>query len=165
RKGKKSTIANLMMVWVVTGLWHGGTINFVIWGVILGVIIVCEKFLWKETMEKHSIIGRILVIIIIPLTWLIFAMPNLKELGLYFTKLVNIFSGTPLADLSKYFSMYGPYFIVGSLLLIPKVGNMLLQPQRGVRQSIRVCFLFIIFAMSLYFSGISAGNPFLYYSF
>ncbi|MCR4673644.1 MAG: MBOAT family protein, partial [Lachnospiraceae bacterium] len=46
RKGKKSTIANLMMVWVVTGLWHGGTINFVIWGVILGVIIVCEKFLW-----------------------------------------------------------------------------------------------------------------------
>ncbi|MCR5545111.1 MAG: MBOAT family protein [Lachnospiraceae bacterium] len=165
RKGKLKTIQNLMMVWIVTGLWHGGTINFIIWGLVLGMIIVCEKFLWKNFMEKHSFFGRILVLFVIPLTWLIFAVSDLGQLKEYFIKLISIHSGAPMADLSKYLPMYGIFFVIGGFLLIPTVANGILKQREGKIQGLRVILLFIIFVVSLYFSGISSGNPFLYYSF
>ena len=162
---KKTTIRNLMMVWLVTGLWHGGTVNFIIWGLVLGIIIVCEKFLWKGFMKTHGFLGRILVLVVIPLTWLIFAETNLSQLGVYFTKLVNIHAGNPVGDISKYLPIYAIYFIFGGVLMIPKVGRGLLKQQKGCKNVVRIAVLFVIFIISLYYSAISSGNPFLYYSF
>lgn len=165
RNNKAKTIRNLMMVWIVTGLWHGGTLNFLIWGLILGIIIVCEKFLWKETMERHSFIGRILVLFVIPLTWLIFAVPDFSQLSVYFTKLVDFHAGNPMGDLSKYFFLYVGYFLVGAILWIPSVGKAILKQRSGIKNLFRIAVIFLIFVVALYYSAISSGNPFLYYSF
>ena len=162
---KKTTIRNLMMVWLVTGLWHGGTINFIIWGLVLGIIIVCEKFLWKDFMSKHGFLGRVLVLFVIPFTWLIFAETNLSQLGVYISKLFLIHSGNPVGDITKYLPIYGIYFIVGGVFMIPKVGKAILKQQRGFKNAVRILLLFLVFIVSLYFSAISSGNPFLYYSF
>ncbi len=165
RVEKKRGIQNLLLVWIVTGLWHGGTLNFLIWGIVLGIIIVCEKYLWKEFMANHSFLGRFLVLFVIPLTWLVFAVSDLSQLGVYFTKLIDFSGDNTWSDFAKYIRLYGIYYIVGAVLLIPAVGEGILQQREGVKKALRVSLIFIVFLISMYYSAISSGNPFLYYSF
>jgi len=57
RKGKYKTYANLFIVFVVSGLWHGAAINFVIWGAIHGIIIVFEKATTKSRASIYKVLG------------------------------------------------------------------------------------------------------------
>ena len=91
RCGTFAVIRNLMIVWLLTGFWHGGTLNFVIWGLVLGLLIVWEKFVVKGLIRRVPLIGHLHVIVLIPLTWVIFAISDLKELGIYFTRLFPFF--------------------------------------------------------------------------
>ena len=54
RKGKERTILNLMIVWFLTGLWHGASWNFVMWGMYYGILLIIEKFMIGDRLEKSS---------------------------------------------------------------------------------------------------------------
>lgn len=86
RKGLKRTVLNLFAVWLVTGIWHGATVNFIIWGLVLFLFIAGEKLLWGKKLQESRIAGRIYIWFFIPLTWVVFAVENLNELGVYFTR-------------------------------------------------------------------------------
>lgn len=159
------TVRNLMVVWLLTGFWHGGTLNFIIWGLVLGLIILWEKFVIKGLIERFPLIGHLHVIILIPLTWVIFAITNLKDLGIYFSRLFPFF-GAGVAvnkgDFLKYLGIYWPFLLVSIVLCLPGAYNMVVW-KRDKWQVILP--LFVIFWISVYFSSISAGNPFMYFSF
>lgn len=165
RRGKAAVIRNLMLVWLLTGFWHGGTFNFIIWGVVLGLLIVWEKFVVRGLLERAPVIGHLHVIILIPLTWVIFAITDLKELGIYFTRLFPFF-GTGVAvnpgDFAKYIGIYWPFFAAGILLCIPVFYNLLIWKRRN---PVVIALLLLVFWVSVYFASISAGNPFMYFSF
>ncbi len=73
RKGKTRTIINLMIVWFLTGLWHGASWNFVLWGLYFGIILILEKLFILKLLEKApAFIGHIYSIIIIIFGWGIF---------------------------------------------------------------------------------------------
>ena len=165
RTEKGKVIRNLLIVWLITGLWHGGTINFLIWGLVIGLVIVLEKFVLKSFMEKHGILGRILVLVGLPITWIIFAIDQLPQLGIYFSKMFGISGTMDFSDAMKYGSIYWSLFVIGFVLLIPKVGNFLLKEKQGVMKAVQTVALLILFLVSLYFSAFSNINPFLYYSF
>ena len=156
---------NLMVVWLLTGFWHGGTFNFVLWGLVLGLLILWEKFVVKDLLRKHPVIGHLHVILLIPLTWVVFAITNLKELGVYFSRLFPFFgAGVSVnrGDFAKYLGVYWPFFAAGILLCIPVFYNMLVWKRRHPAV---VALLLLVFWISVYFSSISAGNPFMYFSF
>ena len=77
RQGAARTIFNLFVVWVITGLWHGGTLNYVLWSMVLFLLIVWEKFVVKKLLRKFPFLGHLHVWILIPLTWVIFAITDL----------------------------------------------------------------------------------------
>ena len=165
RGGALATIRNLMVVWLLTGFWHGGTLNFVIWGVVLGLIIIWEKFAVRGLLERFPLIGHLHVIILIPLTWVIFAVTSLKDLGMYFSRLFPFF-GTGVAvnrgDFLKYLGIYWPFLLFSFVLCLPIPYNMLVWKRN---KSPVILFLFAVFWLSVYFSSISEGNPFMYFSF
>ena len=165
RGGALITVRNLMVVWLLTGFWHGGTLNFIIWGLALGLIIVWEKFVVKGLIERFPVIGHLHVIILIPLTWVIFAITNLKDLATYFSRLFPFF-GSGIAvnrgDFLKYLGIYWPFLLVSVVLCLPVTYNMVVW-KRDKWQVILP--LFVFFWVSVYFSSISAGNPFMYFSF
>ena len=165
RRGTAAVIRNLMLVWLLTGFWHGGTFNFIIWGVVLGLLIVWEKFVVRGLLETAPVIGHLHVIILIPLTWVIFAITDLKELGIYFTRLFPFF-GTGVAvnpgDFAKYMGIYWPFLTAGILLCVPIFYNLLIWKRRN---PVVIAFLLLVFWVSVYFASISAGNPFMYFSF
>ena len=86
-------------------------------------MIILEKFPLKKLREKAPFLGRIPVLVIIPLTWVIFAIPDLPKLGTYFTRLFPFFgagAGNP-ADFLRLFPVYAPLFAAAAVLCVPAV--------------------------------------------
>ncbi len=165
REGGLRTAWNLMIVWALTGIWHGGTVNFLIWGFVLGGIILAEKFVLADVMKKHAIIGRLHVWILIPLTWVIFAIPDLTQLQIYFARLFPFFGiGETInpQDIIKYTGVYWPYFVAAVGLCLPAVSGFILRNRKRLPMKIAIVTLFWLAA---YYSALSSGNAFMYFSF
>jgi alginate O-acetyltransferase complex protein AlgI len=165
REGALSTMGNLMIVWLLTGFWHGSSWNFILWGLVLGVLIVMEKFIFRWFIDHIPFLGTILVWILIPLTWVIFAITDLKSLVLYFTRLFPFFGGAVTVysfDFVDYLKDYWPLFVSSILLCVPSTFNMIVNFRKS-RAAIIV--LTVVFWISVYFINSSAANAFMYFKF
>ena len=165
RKGTARTIFNLLAVWTLTGFWHGGTLNYVVWGIVLGLLIVSEKYLLSRKEGLLWIVGRIHVWIIIPLTWVIFAIPKMTDIGTYFTRLFPFFGrgeAVNSGDFLKYLGIYWPFFAVSVTLCVPIVFKTMVRCRRKPGMTI---LLTVLFWVSMYYSIRSAGNRFMYFSY
>ncbi|MBO5565555.1 MAG: MBOAT family protein [Lachnospiraceae bacterium] len=166
RKGTIRTILNLLLVWALTGLWHGGTVNFLIWGLALFVLIVLEKFLLGGLFKKVRILGHLYVWLFIPLTWVVFAISDLGELKMYFERLFPFFGeGVALnpGDYLQYAKIYWPYFLAAFCL--SAVPEIFIRTVR-FRKSLPVLLgLTALFWVCVYFAVTQIGNNFMYFSF
>lgn len=93
RTGTARTVLNLFIVWIVTGIWHGVTLNFLLWGLILGTFIVLEKLFLGNFLGNHRLLSHLYIWLLLPLTWIIFAITDLSSLGIYFTRLFPFWGG------------------------------------------------------------------------
>ena len=94
---KNRLILNLMIVWLITGLWHGNGLNYLLWGAVLGLFIMLEKLFYGERLKKLPVLRNLYVLFLIPLTWVIFAITDLHQLLIYFGRLFPVFGGTGIA--------------------------------------------------------------------
>lgn len=156
---------NLMTVWLLTGFWHGGTLNFLLWGGGLGLLIVWEKLVLRGVMKKIPLLGRFHVLVLIPLSWVLFAISDLKELAVYFSRLFPFFgeSGNVAAgDAVRYMKVYWPLFAASALLAVPAVSNLALRVRKSLPARIALC---AAFWYAVYYMANSGSNPFLYFQF
>ena len=167
RKGELRTIFNLLVVWLVTGFWHGITLNFIIWGLSLCFIIICERlFVLKRLPAPLSkFVGKVNVLILIPLTWVVFAISDPEMLGMYFSRLFP-FTGSGVAvnqgDFLKNIGIYWTVLLPSLILLIPRVYDFWANRRNRLIFNIIWIILFWAFIYSL--AG-AAGNPFMYFKF
>ena len=167
RKGDFRTVINLFVVWLITGIWHGITPNFIIWGMSLFVIIVVERFIIFKKLPKilGKIIGKINVLILIPLTWVAFAISDLDMLLVYFTRLFPFF-GQGIAvnenDFSKNIGVYWMILLPSLILLIPNIYEGWVNSRRKVIYTI---IWIVMFWACIYSLSGTAGNPFMYFRF
>ena len=166
RKGDKRTVLNLLVVWLITGFWHGVTLNFILWGVSIFIIIFCEKYLLKKLPEMTSaVIGRINVLVLIPLTWVIFAISDSTMLADYFMRLFPFF-GAGIAvnegDFAKNLGMYWLVLLSGLLLLVPQIFELF---EKYKKKPVFTVLLLILFWACIYSLSNAAGNPFMYFRF
>ena len=81
RVSKKRMCMNIMIVWALTGLWHGASINYLLWGLYYGIILLLEKLLLKKYIDKMpNIFKHMYTIIIFVFGWTIFRLENLSDL-------------------------------------------------------------------------------------
>lgn len=90
--GQSRTYLNLLAVWVLTGLWHGSTLNFLLWGLFLFVLIALERAGWDRVLDKSRVLSRVYMVLMIPLSWLLFAIPSVGRIGVYLGRLFPIVS-------------------------------------------------------------------------
>ena len=165
RKGKLRTIFNLLVVWLLTGLWHGITPNFVLWGFVLFLLIVWEKFVVGGLISAFPLLGHLHVWFFIPLTWVIFAIPNLKDLLIYFERLFPFFgSGINVntGDFMKQIMIYWPLLLVSLLLCTPHWYRLIVKNRTRLPV---ILTLTAVFWICVYRIVISESNPFMYFSF
>lgn len=83
RKGPRRTIINLLIVWFLTGMWHGASWNYILWGLYFFIFLVLEKnFLLKKFQRLPGFISHIYALIIIYFGWILFKFENLSGLGI-----------------------------------------------------------------------------------
>ena len=166
RKGIFRTIMNLLIGWLLTGIWHGAGYNFLLWGFVLFLIIVTEKLWTGKFFNKHRVIGHIYMLFLIPLTWSVFAVNDIRQLGVLFARLFPFFGQGVWSifryDYLKYLGQYYPFFIVGILLSTKLPYRLLKQIKNKIIISI---FLAVILAGSLYCMYRGFDDPFLYFRF
>ena len=94
RKGVKRQILNLLIVWVLTGLWHGAAYNFVLWGLYYGFLLILEKFVLKKFLDRlPSFVQHIYTLFIIIIGWGLFYFTDVGKLGEFMVDLFNFGNG------------------------------------------------------------------------
>jgi alginate O-acetyltransferase complex protein AlgI len=165
KKGAGRTIFNLLVVWLITGLWHGMTVNFVLWAMVLLVIILVEKFILSKWEKVFKIVGHLNVWVLIPCTWVIFAIHSVRRLGTYGLRLFPVINNGIAVnqnDILYLLPSYWPYLLMGLVLVIPFVQTF----YRKHKENILVTLvLFVMFWISIISLANSAGNPFMYLRF
>lgn len=166
RNGIPSTVRNLGIVWILTGIWHGAGYNFLLWGAVLFLIILTEKFLIGKFLNKVPFIGHIYMMVLIPLTWAIFAVEDIGQLGVLFTRLFPFFGQDMWSvfryDYLKYLQQYYPFFIAG-ILFSMKLPFRILKKVKN--RTVISGILTVIFGASVYCLYRGFDDPFLYFRF
>jgi alginate O-acetyltransferase complex protein AlgI len=165
RKGRLRTALNLIVVWLLTGLWHGITPNYLIWAGVLVLLILWEKFVAARLMDALPILGHLHVWFFIPLTWVIFAIPDVNGILSYFQRLFPFFgSGINVnrGDYIKQMINYWPYLGAGLMLCTPHWYRLIVKNRRRMPVMI---IMAAVFWISVYRIVIAASNPFMYFSF
>jgi alginate O-acetyltransferase complex protein AlgI len=165
RRGDFRGILNLLLVWLLTGIWHGITPNYIIWGMFLYVLILSEKYIISVNKTLFNVVSRLNVFLMIPISWVIFAISDMERLTVYMTRLFPFFgiSGyVNTSDYIKYSTLYWPYIVPGLVLLIPRVFDFC---EKKRKHPVAVVVLFVLFWLCIFSIANTAGNPLMYLRF
>ena len=172
RKGKKRMYLNLFIVWMLTGLWHGASWNFVLWGLYFGILIIIEKaFLLFWLSRAPRWMRHVYTIILLLIGWGLFAFEDFHQLINYFTVLFGLRNATWVNQETLYYLSQNIILFVlltiDSTPMIRLIGQKLFNSPYGsvIKAFIvpMICLLILI-ASTAYLVD-SSYNPFLYFRF
>ena len=161
-------LRNIIIVWMLTGIWHGADWNFVIWGLYFGIILILEKIFLGKVLEKlPQLISRVYVLLIVMISFIIFSGESSSQIINNLFGLVG-YKNVPLISLESiyYFKSYFIIIVLGIIGSTPIIKNILGKEQ--IKKVVTVLEpIFLIFILILSTSYIIDGsfNPFLYFRF
>ena len=160
RKGLKRQIINMLIVWFLTGFWHGADWNFMFWGLYYFALLSIEKIFLLDYLNKHPILARVYTLIAVVIGWSIFYITDIPTLGNF---IVTLFSFTPDARFGYYFSSYIVSIIIGILCST----SLTLKFYNKFKDNnfVMIPLLLIITILSLAYLVDSTYNPFIYFRF
>lgn len=170
KKGMGRTFFNIFVVWFLTGLWHGASVNFVLWGLYFCFFLIMEKtWLLKALQKLPRAVSHIYALLVIYFGWLLFAWEDIHGHRVYLKAMAGIGSGGLISRESLYLLVSN----IG-LLFIMVVGCTSL-PKRLVTKCMKKDGIVTSLCMSIYVAGIlllsiaylvnGTYNPFLYFRF
>lgn len=167
RKGKARQIFNLLIVWLLTGLWHGANWNFILWGLVLFAVLCVEKAGLIRILEKWKVLGHLYMCLLIPISWTLFAITDFGQLRVYLLKLFPFVENGSQAivfagDFEKYIRMYGVGMAVGIVCCTGAVEKIFMRWRGRVWMSFLLALIFMASVFCIY-RGLN--DPFLYYRF
>lgn len=169
RTSKVRNIINILIVWTITGLWHGASWNFVLWGFYYGVLLIIEKFFLKKYLDKMpSIINHIYAIIFILLGWLIFASVDLTMLSNFLKSLCGfngIYNHTTIFYATSYFVPLLIASIISTPIYLKYKEWVNKQKYEFVFYIIESIIIIILFITTIALLVSDTYNPFLYFRF
>lgn len=165
RKGFFRTVFNLLVVWTLTGIWHGANFNFALWGLTFFLLSSIEKSGIGKWLEQRKVFSHIYVILLIPVTWMIFAISDMRQLMRYLQNMAGIHIGDVIMgseQVARYLKEYGLLFIVCIIFSIPYTMELY---HKHKNKWYGVLAVVVIFWFSVYEIVIGNNNPFLYFGF
>ncbi len=166
RKGVARQIINLLIVWALTGFWHGAAYNFLLWGLYYGLLLIIEKFVLSKVLKKlPSFFAHLYTMFFVIMGWVLFACDDFMLLSSYFKALFGLSctsfaNGETLYILSSHFVLLILCVVFSSSL--PRwIDERYLQRHVLIKDIV----IFLLFLVSLCFIIGSSYNPFLYFRF
>ena len=172
REGKYKQIRNILIVWLLTGIWHGANWTFLIWGLLFGVILIIEKLWLNKLMEKlPSFIRRIYVLFIVMILFIIF---NSDNMSVALTNIKGLFGMNGEAFVNDYtlhyLKSYLPVLIIALLGSTPFIKILIdkLRKNKYVNNIINILepiLIVVILVVVTSYLIDNSYNPFLYFRF
>jgi len=116
RQGLKKQVRNIAVVWLLTGIWHGASWNFLLWGVYFGVFLVLEKFLWLDFLKKHKIFSHIYTLVIVWIGWALFAFDDMGRVAQYIKAMFGL-SGAGFVNMETLYLLFS-YAVMLVILIL-----------------------------------------------
>ena len=156
-------VLNILIVWALTGLWHGADISFVLWGLYYALLLIFEKYVLKKPLPGP--LKYIYTMLAVMLGWALFSAGNLTE-GLRMLSSMCGFAPGGLADTEALYLLrsYGAWLLAGTVLVLPlgkKLRDRLLSKSRFALAAASL----VILLLSTAFLVTENYNPFLYFRF
>ena len=170
RKGLPRQMLNLLIVWGLTGLWHGAGWNFVIWGLYFFVLLAAEKLFLLDLLNKvPAAVGHLYTLLAVLISWVIFACDDIGAAGRY---LLSMFGANGYADAASVYYLSENFFIllVGAVLSVSFVKRLIAKKvnaiqSANIRFGIKTAIGATLYLTSLLMVISSSYNPFLYFRF
>ncbi|MBQ8534703.1 MAG: MBOAT family protein [Bacilli bacterium] len=167
RVSKPKWIRNILVVWFLTGFWHGASWNFILWGVYFGIILLIEKFLIGKYLEKTKVFKHIYTLIIVIISFLIFSTDNINNV---FISLGNMFFLNDLEFINSetiyYLKDYFMILIISIISCTPLFKNIYIKyKDNKIISFIEPIVLIGLFILCVAFIIDASFNPFLYFRF
>ena len=154
-------VFNLFVVWAATGLWHGASWNFVLWGLYFFVFLVLEKAFLRPRLEKTRVLGHLYLLFLVVVSWAIFAITDFAALGRF---LAAMFSFRPGTEWLYYLRNYGVTFLLAGFLSTPLLARW--EARWGERgRMAKNLVLGVVLIASIAYLEDATYNPFLYFRF
>ena len=172
RDGKYKQIRNILIVWLLTGIWHGANWTFLIWGLLFGIILIIEKIFLNKFMEKlPSFIRRIYVLFIVMILFIIFNSDNMSEALTNIKGLFGMNGEVFINDYTlHYLKSYLPILIIALFGATPFIKTLIdkLRKNKYANNIINILepilIVMILFVVTSYLID-NSYNPFLYFRF
>ena len=120
RKGVVRNIINILIVWGLTGLWHGASYNFILWGLYFGVILLLEKFVLKSFLEKlPNAVKHLYSIVLIIFGWVLFYFDDMGQLGAFLASMFDFSNGVLSHDAMVTVLQFLPLLIAAAVASTP----------------------------------------------
>ena len=173
RGGMVKTLRNMLIVWLLTGFWHGASFNFILWGLYYFIFLAAERLVALALKRKGEegdknpllkVLGHIYTILVFTVGWVIFAITNLSELGAYLGRMFPFIKGESLTGygFENFGAFMAVWFIVGAVFSTPLVKNYYEKHKASLPAAL---ILLILFWASVSQLVDAAYNPFLYFRF
>lgn len=164
-RSKGRLVWNLLIVWVLTGIWHGANWTFLCWGLMYFILLTIEKL--TEFHKKLRGFGHLYTLLFVVLDWIIFRAASMTEAISYIKAMFGYgCNGCCDGGTIQYMKQYGIYYIWGLLCCFPIFKN--LNKKYGTKviwSSIFTVASIGIFLLSILFIFSNAYNPFIYFNF
>ncbi len=165
RRGLPRQVLNLLIVWSLTGLWHGASWNFILWGLYYGILLILEKLALKRLLDKlPNLIRHLYTLVIVILGWGLFYFEDTTALAVFFTRL---FSPVPSTQpgISLMLS-FGPILAVSMVACTPLLQRLFAGTQdKAWARWIAVAGCAAVFLLCVAALASQSYNPFIYFRF
>ena len=159
-------IFNLMVVWLLTGLWHGAAWNFIMWGVYYGVLLILEKYVFAKLIEKlPSAVRHILTMVIVMLGWVFFSAPTLTDAVHYIGAMFGAGGGILDSQSAYLLSSNWLPILIGIFCATPVYKKIAERFPPKLVSEVRVVAIPLLFILCIIFMISETYNPFLYFRF
>lgn len=175
RGGVGKQIRNLLIVWVLTGFWHGAAWNFLLWGLYYALLLIGERYVWRKLLEKTpAVLRHLYAILCILFGWLLFRAVGFAQIGDFLAAMFGQGSAGLWSDQVTYLLLqYRLELIVGLLAALPwKPCLQAALEQRGEQRGIQWMLLGAPRVLALLLGVLSCAqlissgfNPFIYFQF
>ena len=167
RCSKGRWMFNLLVVWAATGIWHGASWNYLLWGLYFFVLLMLEKFFLLKLLNKApALVGHLYTLFFVLVSWAIFGLENFAQLTAYLKVMFGL-GGVPLVNgaLGYYLSSYLPILCAAAVASTPL--GVSLYRRGSVRVQQTVCTVLVVAGLVVCTAYLVDGtyNPFLYFRF
>lgn len=172
KKGLAKQLRNIVIVWLLTGLWHGASWNFVLWGAYYGALLLIEKvFLLKVLDRIPNVFGHLYTLFCVVIGWTIFSKTDFGELGIYLKQMFGVGNDLVDGDFIFYFSSHAVLLLILAICSIDwrVLWNkwQLVQKRKdsAVADLGKTAIMVVLLLLSVAFLVGDSYNPFLYFRF